>query len=765
MSTKRVLSGVLLILMLVGMVAGMLTGCQQADSSRFRSLEDFKHAKIGLITGTSHDLTAKEHFPEATRIYFNNMSDMVLALEQGKIDGYLEDAPFLTPLLWEDLPLRQVDGAVVQMNNGFVFPQGKSTLLRQQVNEFFDVVKSDGTVDRLIEKWTGSSEPTDHPDYKSLTGENGTIRLAISVDNKPILYQYAERYTGLEMDLLTLFGRQYGYRFDIEVVPFESIIAGISAGKYDMGASSLNITPEREESVDFSIPYHTFDVVMISRNDEKAAQNTSEVIQSPEDLAGGTVAIMTGTIWEDVAKQQLPSTERMHFSGMTDMILALSQGKVDAILGDETFYINARWEKMPVTTLDETIGVVNCGMILDKDGYDATLLARLNEFIAESKSNGRIDALREKWLSDTEPSEHPDYQSLTGENGILKIAVENAARPMTYQKNDGFTGFDVELLTEFARHYGYRLEFSGMSFDALIPTVASGKCDIGVCGIAITEERAESVTFSDCYVQINGVIIVSEEASASADTGFWADIRESIKKTFIRENRWKMILEGIGVTMLISLCSAVAGSLLGFGLYMLSRSDVKVIRGVTRGFAKGYSRLIEGTPIVVILMILFYVIFGKIRNMSGIIVAILCFMLTFGAFVYDHLTVSVGSVDRGQIEAAYALGYSKNKTFFRIVLPQAMNIFLPSYCGQAVDLIKATAVVGYIAVNDLTKMGDIIRSNTYEAFFPLIATAVIYFLLTWALARLLRLVKRHFEPRHRRAETILKHVSVQERRA
>ena len=213
--------------------------------------------------------------------------------------------------------------------------------------------------------------------------------------------------------------------------------------------------------------------------------------------------------------------------------------------------------------------------------------------------------------------------------------------------------------------------------------------------------------------------------------------------------------------MLISIMSAVCGTLLGFGLYMLSRSEKKFIQRLTKGFAKVYSRIIEGTPVVVVLMILFYVIFGKIKDMSGILVAIIGFTLTFGAFVYDHMTVSVNSVDRGQTEAAYALGYTRNKTFFRMILPQAMTIFLPSYCGQAVDLIKATAVVGYVAVNDLTKMGDIIRSNTYEAFFPLIATAVIYFLLTWIISLLLGAVKRRFEPKLRSKNDILKGINTQ----
>ena len=118
----------------------------------------------------------------------------------------------------------------------------------------------------------------------------------------------------------------------------------------------------------------------------------------------------------------------------------------------------------------------------------------------------------------------------------------------------------------------------------------------------------------------------------------------------------------------------------------------------------------------------------------------------------------MASVDNGQMEAARALGYSRNRTFFRIILPQAMKIFIPSYTGEIINLVKSTSVVGYIAVNDLTKMGDIIRGNTYEAFFPLIAVAVIYFAITWIIARLLGILKRKTEPKLRKDKNILKGV-------
>ena len=156
-------------------------------------------------------------------------------------------------------------------------------------------------------------------------------------------------------------------------------------------------------------------------------------------------------------------------------------------------------------------------------------------------------------------------------------------------------------------------------------------------------------------------------------------------------------------------------------------------------------------------MLLFYVVFTS-PDMSGIIVAIVGFILTFGSFVYDNLDLTVSGVDNGQREAAYALGYSRNGTFFRIILPQAMKMFVPSYSGEIVNLIKATSVVGYIAVNDLTKMGDIIRGNTYEAFFPLIAIAAIYFALTWIIAGLLGILKKKTEPKRRKNKNILKGV-------
>jgi polar amino acid transport system substrate-binding protein len=488
------------------------------------------------------------------------------------------------------------------------------------------------------------------------------------------------------------------------------------------------------------------------------ANNSKKVLS---DFEKAKIGILTGTIYDDYAKNLFPGAERKYFNLLSDMIFAVENGKIDGFLAENTYVSAALWEGARIDTVKETIDQTEAGYILRKESAEAAKVReQLNAFLTGAKANGLLDQLNTKWIGDTEPTELFDHNSLSGENGTLRVAVSPDLKPLCYMKNGAVAGYEVEVLQHFAKEYGYQLEFHSMAFDAILPGVVSGKYDIGCGGMTITEERAESVDFTESYLTVNVVMVISDIADLQSEPSFWDDIKESFEKTFIREERWKLIAEGIGVTMLISVCSVLAGSLLGFSLYMLGRSDYKILQKLTKGFAKGYSRIVAGTPIVVILMILFYVVFGQVRNMSGIVVAVIGFTLTFGAFVYDHMTVSVGSVDRGQTEAAYALGYTKNKTFFRIIFPQAMNIFLPSYCGQAVELIKATAVVGYIAVNDLTKMGDIIRSNTYEAFFPLIATAIIYFLLTWALSLLLGLIKLRFEPKRRCKETILKGVKT-----
>ena len=166
-------------------------------------------------------------------------------------------------------------------------------------------------------------------------------------------------------------------------------------------------------------------------------------------------------------------------------------------------------------------------------------------------------------------------------------------------------------------------------------------------------------------------------------------------------------------------------------------------------------------PTVLLLMILYYIVFGSTR-LSGTLVAIIGFTLIFACAMYDMLSVGFGAIGNGQYEAATAMGYSNNQSFFKILLPQAARHFLPIYKGEVVTLIKETSVAGYIAIQDLTKISDLVRARTYQAFFALIFTAVIYFALSGILTRVVRMVEKKINPKSRSVDKILDGIHVEE---
>lgn len=481
-------------------------------------------------------------------------------------------------------------------------------------------------------------------------------------------------------------------------------------------------------------------------------QEKSE-FDSLDDFQHARIGLLTGSSFAEMSKKTFPEAECKYYLLVTDMVLSLEQGKIDGFLMDECFLAPLQWEKGKISYIDETIYQSSYGYVFKKGSH--SLKEEINDFIAAKKADGTMEALEAKWFGESEPegeSAMVDLSDLKAEKGTLKMAVSSSVKPFVYVKNNTYTGFDVEFAAAFCREKGYGLEITDMTFEGIIPGVMTGKYDFGAAGITMTDERKEGVDFSETYHNGNVVMAIrSEERS----TGFIDRMKENFEKTFIREARWKILVKGIGNTIFITVCAAALGTALGFGLYMLSRAWGRPVLMA----AKVYTRIMAGTPIVVVLMILFYVIFGG-SGIDGIWVAIMAFTLTVGASVYNNLSVSITGVDTGQSEAAYALGYGRSKTFFRIVLPQAMHQFMPFYQSELVSLIKGTSVVGYIAVEDLTKMSDIIRSSTYEAFFPLICTALIYFSLISLIWFAMGKVKILFEPKKRKREAVLKGVEI-----
>ena len=220
---------------------------------------------------------------------------------------------------------------------------------------------------------------------------------------------------------------------------------------------------------------------------------------------------------------------------------------------------------------------------------------------------------------------------------------------------------------------------------------------------------------------------------------------DSFYKTLIYDDRYKYILEGLKNTLVIAFFAILIGIILGILISLVKNRYKENGKGkILNGIANIYVTIIRGTPAVLQLMILYYVIFKKV-DINIVIVGIISFGLNSAAYVSEIIRAGIDSVEIGQKEAARSLGLSYKQEMFNIVLPQAIKNVLPALGNEFITLLKETSVAGYIGITELIKASDIIASNTFDYFFPLIIVAIIYLILTLGLSKLLGVFERKFK--------------------
>lgn len=241
---------------------------------------------------------------------------------------------------------------------------------------------------------------------------------------------------------------------------------------------------------------------------------------------------------------------------------------------------------------------------------------------------------------------------------------------------------------------------------------------------------------------IIAVIVTLVTILALCNINFIVSLYNSFYRTLIEEHRYVLMLTGLKYTLLISIFSILLGTLLGIMICFFRTNRNKYLKSS----AKVFISVVQGTPIPVLLLIFYYVIFGNI-NISPLLVAIIAFSIYFSAYIAEIFRGSIESINKNQIEASYSLGFSKFQTIIYILLPQALSYIIPVFKNEVVSLIKLTSIAGYISIIDLTKATDIIRNRTYQAFFPLVFTALVYFIICNLISRLLDAFYKKINPR------------------
>lgn len=481
----------------------------------------------------------------------------------------------------------------------------------------------------------------------------------------------------------------------------------------------------------------------------KEEKTGKTVISTVEDLKGSKIGVQIGTTGDvyasDYEKDGSKTTVERYNKGV-DAVQALKLGKIDCVVIDEQ-PANVFVEKNKnLRILEEEFANEDYAICIDKSNTE--LKEEINGALETLRDNGTLSDIIENYIGSDEVKGTKTYKKKEVErpNGTLRVAT-NAVFPPYESYVDGvMTGLDIDVMQAVCDELGMVLKMEDMEFDSIILAVTSGKADVGCSGMTVTEERLKNIDFTDSYTNAKQVVIVSDASKKAGEKN--SSFVEKLKENFITQDRYQYIVKGLGNTLIITVFAVIIGIVLGF-LIALVRTSHDQNGGfvVLNGICKVYLSVIRGTPALVQLLIIFYVILASVNN--KILVAVIAFGLNSAAYVAEVVRSGIMAVDFGQFEAGRSLGLTYRQTMVSIVLPQAVKNSLPALCNEFISLLKETSISGYIGLVDLTKAGDIIRSNTYEAYIPLLTVAVVYFIIVMFLTACIGQLER----RLRRSES------------
>ena len=597
-----------------GVVLAVLAGEdpaeQTAHSGAHTSIANLDGARIGVQTGSTFDAIVLESLPHAKFTYFNSYPDMVTALMANKIDAFPGDEPVIRLITAENSRLTMLEDRLDSFEFGVALSKTEAgDKLRGEFNAWLAEIKASGELEAITKKWTdGPESEKTILDYNALPAPNGTLRMATEGAYAPMNYFRGDNIVGMEVDLAARFCEAKGYGLVIESMNFDGLLSAVQSGKADFAAAGISITKERAESVYFTDPYYKGGTVMAVLKDTEPA-GVGGSYHTLNDLEHKVLGIPSGTNFDLLVSRRYPNAKLVYYPTQSDLLAALAAGKIDAFPSDEPVIRYIMGERDDITFIPEFLDTYDTAYCFAKDEKGEKLRAEFSEFLDQLRANGRLDALIEEWFSHDEGKKTlPDYTSFPAENGTLVMGTDGNYVPFEYYRDGALVGYDIDIAALFCQEYGYGLRINVMNLDALLPALQSGNCDFVGSALTVTPERAESVLFSSPNYTGGAVMVVRAQQGQQERMHFLGSVYESFGKTFLREKRWVLFLQGIMVTLIITLLSALAGTMLGFAVFIACRGGNELANGIT----KAATWLVQGTPMVVLLMILYYVIFAHV---------------------------------------------------------------------------------------------------------------------------------------------------------
>ena len=736
-----------------GLAAAVKVSAGTADKAsagtKLKTADDIKDKRIGVLLGSAYDGYSTRTYPNSKVLQYQNIADLLIALQTGKVDVLFHDQSSVPDLLKSnpDFGILAKDIFFVPIGAGF---NSDNDALREQFNVFLKQIKSNGIYDDMIDRWM-KREVDSVPPIESTTTSNGTLKAGVVNDlGRPYGFIQNGELNGFDIELSKRFAAYLGKKYEPVPLPFGSLIASLSTNKIDIITASMFITEEREKQIDFGDAYSQSGASLIARKSDLDIEAAGK-LKVLDDIGDKKVGVFTGTVHDAFIARTWPKAQISRFESTADLMLSVKTGKIDAAMFDLITVRLLLKHNPDLGMLSDKVLDMPLGVGFSKKNPE--LRQNFNDFLKEIKGDGTYDIIYKRWfVEDAEKAVMPVFENVKSER-VLKVGVSVDDLPYVSYMNGNYVGFDIEMIRTFAKRRNYQLELTTMEFPSLVAALAAGKVEMVSDGIAISEERGKQIDFSDSYALFRTAVValksnLAEFAGQSVKAekkSFMTKVSESFHNNIVLEKRYLLIIDGLTLTILISLFAAIFGTMLGGLICWMKMSKNKLLSGI----AIVYISLLRGTPVLVLLMIIYYIVFASV-NINPALVAVFAFGLNFGAYVSEMFRTSIQSIDTGQNEAGIAGGFTKVQTFIHIIAPQALRHLLPVYKGEFISLVKMTSIVGYIAVQDLTKASDIIRSRTFDAFFPLIMAAVLYLIISWLLTWALGYVEISVDPKRKR---------------
>lgn len=480
------------------------------------------------------------------------------------------------------------------------------------------------------------------------------------------------------------------------------------------------------------------------------AKESDNAIESVDDLEGKVIGVQLGTTGDIYASEyEDDGTAKVEkYTKGNDAVMALKQGKVDCVIIDEQPALQFTKVNPDLKVLEEEFALEEYAICVKKGNKE--ILDELNYALGVLKENGTLERIIDSYINNEDGSLEKYTKKDVKRNGKLVMAT-NAEFPPYESRLEvgGITGIDVDIATAMCDILGKELEIEDIAFDSIIPAVQTDKAQFGMAGMTVTEDRLKNIDFTNTYTTSKQVIIVKDNEYVSGDSKKDRTLKDKFYDDFIKDSRWKNLTAGLKNTLVITFFSAIIGIVIGFVLAMIrSTYDRTGKLTILNFFARIYLTIIRGTPTVVQLLIIYYVVFASV-NVNKNLAAVIAFGINSGAYVAEIVRSGIMSTPQGQMEAGRSLGLSYWQTMTSIILPQALKSVLPALGNESIVLLKETSICGYIGLVDITRGGDTIRSITYDAMLPLFAVALCYLVMVMILSSLVNCLERRLRKNER----------------